>query len=408
MLTDQHGNPISKQPTTKEKIGHGFKFGKASIVAIIGGLAFLAGSIGTIKNAFFPDKGQLDVAIAVTSRSGEGEDDFEYGRYSYKDIRDNNTVTIRKTGDFYDDYSTNRRIVGQACGINEMGFHITLPVIDFLIANNTEETQVISELLVNVMESSPDRSTPIYMISEQVRFATVTLVNQGWIPVEECELNFNLLDVPRIHYPHDKKIPWPGYRENYVHSLLVDSFSSLIEVNFSPILREVLDDFEYVKRAYGVSPHDDDSPGWIPGKDLERFARAIRPFKFSAGSTDPRYLGVTAVGQMTVRCREQEDYVVEFAAWIPLIRPSELGGGSGIIPSNECDIRFRDSDENYQIKTPLALWVEPKRPLRIPLILGGNRSGFHRFTFSLLGNGKTLYTSPTIDAEIAIPRAAAF
>ncbi|MEM7147201.1 MAG: hypothetical protein AAF591_18940 [Verrucomicrobiota bacterium] len=408
MLTDQYGNPLSKKPTKREKIARGVRLGRIGLVALVGSIALLAANIETIKNSLFPDQGQLDVALVVTAKQGEGEDDFEYGRYSYRATHSKGNISIRKSGEFYKNYHQDGRVLGGNCGYYEGGFHIILPVIDFMVANNTNDTIVISELVVDVAESSPDQRTPIYMVSEAVKFATITLLNQGWTSIESCKLEFDLITVPRIQYPQNKQIPWPkSDQRKFGHSMSIDGFSSSTNVDFSPVLRKELADFDYVKRAYGETPYNSKSPGWRPIEDLKNFVDAVKPFEFES-LDDPANLNLAAIGRMTVKRKGLVDDNVEFAAWIPLTRPIGLGGGAGIIPSNKCDITFRESSKNYQIKFPLALWAEPQSPLRIPIVLGGSKSGFHRFTFSLLGNGKTLYRSPVVDAEIAIPQAASF
>lgn len=414
MITDKHGNPIRSDPTTGEKIGKGLRLGKIGLLALGGGLAFSAGALTnvfTIINKLFPDEGQLDVAL-VLSNTLEEPDGDSYCRYSYTaTTTEEGTIEIRKHGKFFTDFFEERKIVSDNWGYYEPpAWNIALPVLDFLLANNTEDTFVISELVVDVEESKADTTTPIYLMSPSDEFATIILFNQGWGTVEECVLDFNLVNI------HGEDVPWPYGDREFEHSIRVEPFSSFTRVDFSPILKTVVRDLDYLRRAFGLtdevlhrdgeelSDDEEQEPGWWPHQDIEKFISAVEPFKFENPNEEFfENLGVHAVGTLTVKAHGMDSEIVEIAVWIPLIQPEGLGGG-GLEPSNTCDIDFKKSGKAYKIRHPLALWAKPNDPLRLQLRLGGEISGSHRFRFRLLGNGKTIYTSPTIDSELVIPR----
>ena len=335
-----------------------------------------------------------------------------YSTFHYVSEFRRDTCVISPWGEYVGDYYASRHITMVDPIFNILGEDLYVnehyPILDVKLVNNSGETIVIDNIVLDVEESVVDKY-PFVVLSESGGFITFT--NQGWNGWGNCKFRFSLhkkknektrgkytfeVDIPTLvansdvyeldmfdylvksgvdyakleesslvyHYEDNKIRGWGGsvYILDENQSLALDSLKAMI----APVELEIESDY--------ISEDVEDpsqKSRWVTFKDPGLWLDGVLEFD------DGRYsLKVNG----NVRFLTSEGY-----------------GAPGLEISRKFDVKFRENDKDYIINFPVSLLLKNGEGDRIVLQLNADKTSRHRFKVRLDNINGHNYNSNPVD-----------
>lgn len=272
------------------------------------------------------------------------------------------------------------------------------PNLDVKITNNSSLTISFTDVLFEIEESSLD-SSPLLVIEadELMRKALhLHLVNEGWSPVEECVMKFNIRPVEESDWRYAwKSLEGLSFLPPYQHSVNVGTFDTSIMVDLSTaFLQEgVRVDTERIAKEVTA-------PAMLDRGPYEPTREALG--RFHSGSAllygEIQFTGMTTRGRL-------ERQAIKFATVVHL--SNRFLSGAALPPSFQYKTQFSVGRKHYKVPISFHQSVKPTEADRFTVRVVAPQSSVHKLRVRLqYNNGNSLISDP-LEMRILVPRSVA-
>lgn len=330
--------------------------------------------------------------------------------YKFSGLDADGLRIIRPDDPYFDSLAEGRtpRVEAQDCGYFDLeegttGWGISFPLIDVVARRNRETTISISELVVDVKRSKPDRQLYIGLAAPSDKFCELVVYNQGWTSVKSARLDFDVFvveddnDIEKLII--DKKDGQFRYTKN------IDGFSEYRSINFEVDISKELKQFSFYKYAFYNSPSDERPQR---GKAPQGYSAWLsrNPHIFDVEKQDSA-LAVYIIGKMVLRPSDETQGVstIDVVGKLPIYAPAGLGGGF-LMYNAVNSIKLKTDGADYQVRKNIEYLLDSDvKTYRFLMPLIPDQTSDHVLKFSLIGNGgMRLFESEWMNIKAFVPR----
>lgn len=277
-------------------------------------------------------------------------------------------------------------------------FKWDFPILDFKLLNNQQDPLFLTEVVLDIEESSTDRA-PLLTIKKdtQQRFAgDLLLVNEGPGDLTDLTISFHLLP-GKVESPTDFESP-------FQHSVTLPTLKDTANVDVTRAFQNEGVDIELLsllgsgrweKDAF-VAPKTDGSEERITEAELEeRWRKCFGKFQDEVGTLAGEISFMTAEGAT-------DEHRVKFHAPVYLANRNRVGITKP--PSFAYDATFDSQNTHYQRRVQISHTLQPGEADRFTLKIAVAQSSFHRFRATVRDiTGLELQSLP-IEMSCFVPR----
>ena len=259
-------------------------------------------------------------------------------------------------------------------------FDIHYPTLDVKIINNSDDTIVIDNIVIDVESSEIDEKPFVFFCTEHEYFK---MVNEGYKEWKLCNINFNLNSTPSQKNNFNKK--------SYKYNLSIPYFKEIYKIDMSPyILKEGVDiDFLKKQMENGVLPNE---------TNINEFSKAFGKFEYK-NKFGEHYIFID--GDIQIIDINNNINTMHFTGEIYLYS-TFTGGDLQIFDSY--DLKLENEGEDYKKLFPISMSLEPKEAERFLLTLAADKTSSHKFSISLDNINEINLNSEMKFLNIFVPR----
>ena len=360
-----------------------------------------------LDSAFIKDDPVISQAIDYDSYMGiDKESDLGpfYDQFHYIDTFINGIHAIRPTGRYVGDYYLHDSIAIQDEPLTSLGeddfANLHFPVLDVSLVNNSSNTILVNELLIEVEESRVD-DRPFIVVEETG--GHLSLSDRGWKSWQKAVFRFSLL-------PEDQSFDGAYKFEIPVLSSNVDPELGVIDIPMYDYLVQSGIDFEKICSSSLVYKlGEGEIPGWNNAE------RDLYLDDDGESSSDVNYAAIDSLKSLLAPAKLHETYLTsvdedgreERILWFDdpyMVLYGELtfdkgasfkvGGHVRVLnsigwgaPYLSCsrvfDVKLRNTGRNYTIKYPVSHYLKAGDVDRIVIQLDADKTSCHKFRVRL-------------------------
>ncbi|MGZ2421242.1 caspase family protein [Rhizobium laguerreae] len=363
----------------------------------------------------------VDVQFADASDETVGDKLNQSSEYDYRDVTN---VTGSNDGLVFPntDYFVTRSERGRAfINAEQVGYfappegigiwYPSFPILDLVARRAIEEDVVLSEIVVDVEYSRPDKTPYTNVICPSDQFCELVLVNEGWSKVKEAVFDYDIIGFvePDIDILADQLKSRPD--KSFKYGSRTGSFSHHINLDLSVGAADYLSDFKMYQFAFDNPPWQNGAEGPIPAKGApngykEWIANHEGAYSGPSHSNDEAS-GLWVVGRLTVTPLESgtAQEVIDVCSPIPISAPEGLGGGA-IEYSQVKHIKLRTKGDKYSVSRGIGYLLDRDTKTYRGLVpIMADMTSIHKVRISLFGDGgRNLYTGKWFEIMIFVPK----
>jgi len=288
-----------------------------------------------------------------------------------------------------------------------------LPELDLKIANNSDETCILTEVLISVASSRPD-NRPILILSEGEEPFSFTVTNEGWGSARNVAFDFRV-----VPSNSDVNLPEEAIVDlSYSHHCGDVSIRETINVANVTSIDGAGQAGEIFQALYGIKGTiiSAENPIQVANLQLPRVVQTDQGEKveltteelsarlekilgpFMSGSAD-------VVGLFRYEADDQfgEPKVYSNPVSLPLTADRRLRAGALLPPSASYAAELRSFGADYRVSVPISHMLAPGEADRIKLTLTADQSSMHTMRVDIRSMEKIIYGTE-IDLTLFFPR----
>lgn len=273
-------------------------------------------------------------------------------------------------------------------GSSGVGFNVSFPALDIRIVNNSSKPLLLTRATLAVSESLVD-TTPLLFLNSFPEMFEFGIDNEGWGPVEQCRIQFNLNSTEQNRVP-----------EVFTFDRTFSRFESGLTVRLDEELQRSGIPKEYVTGWRDVRKHKE---WYMEETQIERAEklRAMLPEAF-------REKGAPLSGVITYSWRNAKGQIEQrrnpFFCRI-LLDPPEYGANGPM--TGKYEAMLRSQGRNYEVAVPISQSVPKNGVTRFALRIGAPSSSNHLLALKLQSTGGETLDSEQISFKVLLPRSSA-
>lgn len=272
-------------------------------------------------------------------------------------------------------------------GIQE--YNVSFPALDIRIVNNSAKPLLLTRATLVVSNSFVD-TTPLLFLEAAPDMFEFGIDNEGWGPVEQCRIQFNLDSIKQNRVPElftfDRTF---GRFESHLAVRLDEELQrSGIPKQYVTALRDVVKIKEWYsdeKQTERVRRLKATLPGAFREEEVARLSGVIT------------YSWRNAKGQIEQRRNP-------LFCDIDLVPPER---GAPFALTGKYEAMLRGQGNHYDVTVPISQTVPKGGVTRFALRIGAPSSSNHRLTLKLQSTGGETLESEPISLSALVPRASA-
>lgn len=327
-----------------------------------------------------------------------------YNQFHYIDTVINGIHAIRPDGRYVGDYYLHDSIAIQDCPLAMLGEDIFTnqhyPVLDVSLVNNSSNTILVNDLLIEVEDSHVD-DNPFVIIEESS--GHLYLSDCGWKSWQKASLRFSLL-------PEDQLFDGVYKFEIPILSSSVDPEWGIIDIPMYDFLVRSGIDFDKLcscsivhKEYEGEIPSWDNTNGILSFDEdgepyyevnyaaIDSLKGILSPIKLYESS----YISIDEDGHEELSLWYEDPYLVLFGELVfdngasfkvgghVRILTSEAWGAPCLSCSQVFDVKLRNEGTNYSIKYPVSHYLKAGDVDRIVIKLDADKTSYHKLRVRL-------------------------
>lgn len=257
------------------------------------------------------------------------------------------------------------------------------PVLDVSLVNNSQQTILVDELLIEVEDSRVD-SRPFVIVTESE--GVLTIENRGWKSWRNALFRFSLLpDGYAFDGKYKFEIPIPSSSEEIVipmYNYFVKSGIDFTKICTSSIV---------TKGKEGEIPYWESCSSLQSAAALDTLRKLLYPVKIEIGNIytwddeDGTGTEITYIDPYLVLHGElifDNTYSLKVGGTVRFLTSEGYGA-----PYLECsrlfDVKFKDNGEDYVIKYPVSHYLKAGDVDRIVIQMNADKTSYHTFRVRL-------------------------
>lgn len=319
------------------------------------------------------------------------EDDLGpfYDTFHYYDTIVNNTYTVRPTGDYVGDYYLNDSIVIQTplfLMMREDEYTNTHhPILDVSIVNNSSNTLLVNELLIDVEDSYIDKNPFVILYETEGK---IIIEDRGWKKWENAILKFSLL-------PECQK-----FDSNYKFTIPINADGNgQTTINMYYYLEQSGIDFKKLctNSLVSESEFEGNIPNWyadLEGNNtfsIDSLRKFISPVEIRPDENVSKYIDPYLVlhGQLVF----DNGHLFKVRGNIRFLTSEEYGAPY-LNCTNIYDIKLRNEGSKYTIKYPVSHYLKSGEADRFAIQFDAEKTSYHKFKIRLKSSQIDISTQP--------------